>query len=791
MSSLFRIATLFCCVFVVSCREDEPPEVVRTSEEKAVLNALFEPPVRDPSVGHEFVGANSCRECHAQAYDDWSKSHHHAAMQEATPETVLADFDDATFEHFGRTTRFFRKGDEFWVNTEDGDGERKDFQVTYTFGITPLQQYLIPFPGGRLQALNICWDTRPKGEGGQRWYHLYQDEEIPPDDVLHWTRRHFNWNYMCADCHSTNLAKNFDVETNSYDTSWSEMNVSCEACHGPASEHLKWANALKEGTTPTTGMDGNFGLLVDLRKDGGVWAIDPESGQPKRTKPLENQNQVETCAPCHAHRQPLQEKRLYGQTLLDSYIPTVLTPLHYHGDGQIDEEVYVYGSFVQSKMYHNSVKCSDCHHPHTMQTYAQDNSLCSRCHTPATYDTPAHHFHQAGSTGASCIECHMPPKYYMGVDKRRDHSIRIPRPDLSKTYGTPNACNTCHTDKDAAWAANAFHGWWGKKARPHFSEHLVKGHRDPQVWEKELARLANNQEFPAIARASALDLMVDNPTQLTLKTIESRLQDKDPIVRHHAVSGIEFAGMQPLRRIELGAPLLRDPIRAVRVEAGRALADIDRRQFQLEDLKALDSAVDEYIEAQMAVADVPEGHMSLALLYQKQNKPGKVEAAYKTAIRIDPLYIPARINLAEHYFQTGRTEEAAPILREGVERQPKDGFAHEALGRFLVRVQQYEEGMNHIATAAELLPDRADLRYFLGVGLNQTSGYKEAFPQLKKAVELDPSNVEYLTGIVLICWDAADFEQAAFYNQRLMTLQPGNRQYASWQEALLQGRPRQ
>ena len=426
-----------------------------------------------------------------------------------------------------------------------------------------------------------------------------------------------------------------------------------------------------------------------------------------------------------------------------------------------------------------------------MQTYAQDNSLCVRCHTPDRYDSPAHHFHQVGSTGASCIECHMPPKYYMVVDKRRDHSIRIPRPDLSKTYGTPNACNTCHNDKDATWAATAFHNWWGKKARPHFSEHLVKGHRDPQVWEKELIRLAADMDYPAIARASALDLLVDNPSIATMKAIEVRLKDPDPIVRHHAVSGLEFAGLQPNQRVNWGAALLHDPVRAVRIEVARALADIERRLFKLEDLKALDSALSEYIEAQTAVADVPEGNMSLALLYQKLNQPQKVEEAYLNAIRIDPIFIPARVNLSEFYYQSGRIKEAVPILREGVELQPKDGFAHEAFGRFLVRNKEYSEGMSHIATAVELLPDRADLRYFLGVGLNQTAGYEEALPHLKKAVELDSSNPEYLTGIILISWDALDFENALVHNERLMQLQPGNRQLLQWRNQLEQRAPRQ
>ncbi|MCB1237299.1 MAG: hypothetical protein KDM91_19705, partial [Verrucomicrobiae bacterium] len=409
------------------------------------------------------TGAESCRECHPRPFADWLQSDHHRAMQPATPDTVLGDFGGVEFEHFGHRTRFYRKDDEFRVNTEGPGGERTDYRIDYTFGFYPLQQYLIAFPGGRYQALQICWDSRPAGEGGQRWYHLYPDEEVPPDDVLHWTKLHFNWNYMCADCHSTDLRKNFDADTKTYATAWSEMNVSCEACHGPGSEHIAWAQARAAGAGSPAPSDAETadlaawlegkGLAVTLSEpELGAWFVDPATGQPKRTVPLKSTVQVETCARCHAHRQLLETSFVAGQPFHDTHAPSILSAELYEPDGQIKEEVYVYGSFVQSKMFHRGVRCTDCHHPHTMKTLATGNALCVRCHLPAKYDSPAHHFHQPESAGAQCVDCHMPTKNYMVVDARRDHSIRIPRPDLSKKLGTPNACNQCHTDKDVDWA---------------------------------------------------------------------------------------------------------------------------------------------------------------------------------------------------------------------------------------------------------------------------------------------------------------------------------------------------
>ncbi|RFC48064.1 MAG: Tetratricopeptide (TPR) repeat [Verrucomicrobia bacterium] len=744
-----RSLLLLAVLVVSSCREERAKMAQSGPPSQQELVAeLFREPVRNPSEGFAYTGAESCRGCHQAAYEEWRQSTHFAAMQHATEETVLGDFSGVEFEHFGHKSRFFRKDGGFWVNTEDGEGRRRDFPIAYTFGIEPLQQYLIEFPGGRFQALQICWDTRPAAEGGQKWFHLYPGEEIPPSDPLHWTRRHFNWNYMCADCHSTNLAKNYDSGEGVYRTSWSDLNVACEACHGPGSRHIAWAQsgAMANG-------ESGAGLLVALREpQPGAWGLDAETGQPKRSVPLTSQVQLETCAPCHSHRQPLQAQRFMGQRYLDSYVPTPLTRVHYHGDGQIHEEVYEYGSFVQSKMHHNNVRCTDCHHPHTMRPLAEGNLLCVRCHQPARYDTAAHHFHAAGSAGASCVECHMPSKNYMVVDKRHDHSIRIPRPDWSLQYGTPNACNNCHKDRDTGWAAEAFVKWWGERDRPGYGEVLARGRRDVQVWEKELAALARSGATPSIARASVLDLMEEGPSERSIALAREKLDDPDPMVRRQAVTFLE---QLPLgQRWEALSRMLVDPLRAVRVEAGRVLAGVPREGISEGALKALNSAESEYVEMQEAVADVPESRLALAEFYLAKGEPGKAEACYRRAIVLDPLFVPARVNFAEFLFANGRLAEAEPVLREGVTLQPGDGYAHESWGRYLIRAKRYREGVDALRKAVELMPGRADLHYFIGVGYHTLGTFDEALPYLRKAMELEPRNQEYAGGAAAICREA-------------------------------------
>ena len=409
------LATVFLVVGLIACGESE-----------IVPGAPREPAI--PA----FVGGDACVRCHRVQSNYWSGSHHDLAMQEVSDFTVLGDFNDMTFTYAGMTSTFFKRDGRFFVRTDGPDGELTEYPIAYTFGAVPLQQYLVEFPGGRLQVLSICWDTRPAAQGGQRWFHLYPDEKIDHNDELHWTGRQQNWNYMCAECHSTHVVKGYLEAEDRYETTWSELDVSCEACHGPGSAHVAWAREREKRKGQEEVLDspaaaGDMELAVRFKDPQEVhWAIDLETGTAKRSVPRESHFEVETCGRCHARRSPIDEEYRYGRPLLDTHRVALLDEALYYPDGQILEEVYVYGSFLQSRMYAAGVTCSDCHDPHSGGLYAEGNGLCARCHAPHRFDTPEHHFHKAESTGALCVECHMPVRSYMVVDPRHDHSLRIP-----------------------------------------------------------------------------------------------------------------------------------------------------------------------------------------------------------------------------------------------------------------------------------------------------------------------------------------------------------------------------
>src|SRR5262245_4182157 len=388
-------------------------------------------PTAAPEPALEFVGSAACAECHADASAAWRGSQHARAIQLAGPDTVRGDFSTGEFAaHDGR----------YFVHSAGPDGAPADFPVKYTFGLEPLQQVLLELPGGRLQAYTRAWDVKKK-----RWFDLYPDEKLVPGDELHWTGRQQNWNFMCADCHSTDVRKGYDPATRTFETKWSDFTVGCEACHGPGSRHVEWARA-KTG--------GSLGLAVDLgERRRAHWSIDPHTGNGARSQPRPDDAEIETCAPCHARRAHLAEGWRAGGQFLDHYRPALLESPLYWADGQQRAEDYTWGSFLQSRMYAKGVTCSDCHEPHAGKLRASGNALCEQCHSAEKYDRPAHHFHKAESAGAQCVARHMPTATYMQIDPRHDHSLRIPQPAATVALGVPNACDACHHDRGAKWEA--------------------------------------------------------------------------------------------------------------------------------------------------------------------------------------------------------------------------------------------------------------------------------------------------------------------------------------------------
>jgi len=754
-----------------------------------------------------YVGSQACFECHAEETKQWRGSHHDRSMDLATPETVLGDFDGAELTHFGITSRMFRQGDKYMIHTEGPDGTMQDFQIKYVFGVDPLQQYMVEMERGedqgadevgRVQVLRVSWDTVRK-----RWFFLSPPDvshKLAPSDPLHWTKMGQNWNHMCADCHSTNLHKNHNPKNDTYHTTFSEIHVGCEACHGPGSVHVKLADSKS--------------LFWDRKLGYGL----------PNLKSRDTHVQMHACFRCHSQRRIVRPDFEAGKNFYDYFANRLLTPDGYHSDGQILGEVYVHGSFIQSLMYHKDVRCTDCHNPHTALPRHEGNTLCTSCHMdshPAgKYDAPSHHHHKPDGKGALCVECHMPESTYMAIDPRRDHSMKIPRPDLSIRLGTPNTCTRCHLDRAnidpdkrkqlgdyAGWIAAArnqdeevrrelkkidqwslkfMRQWydtnWQKK--PEYATTLSSAWKgDPKVT-ADLLELAKNKKAPAIFRATAMhELGRFAPDQDSFGAALKGLQDPSPQVRAAAIRALdpEVEGLievvkeardprvrvpanQRLRRLlKAMTPLLEDPRRLVRIEVARALAPVPTGEFNATERTALEKAADDLKRSLAVNSDQVGSHMTLGILYERKGETRLAAQAYRTAIRIQGDVTGPRSNLAVLLDRLGQQEEAKRLRREELDLLARDVKLLEDTGQ-----------------------ENAGLLYRYGMSLYLNDRIEEAEKPLLKATQLEPYSPRPLLALVLLHEKLNRWDDAMDGCRRLLELRPNDLSYRQLLQRLRQ-----
>ncbi|MGD8519610.1 MAG: tetratricopeptide repeat protein [Desulfobacterales bacterium] len=686
----------------------------------------------EPRPQATFVGSKKCVDCHKAEYDKWQDSHHDHAMDVASGTTVLGNFNNAVVEFHGVSSRFYRVGEKFFVHTQGPDGKMGEFEITHTFGWYPLQQYLVPFEGGRLQCLPIAWDVDKSA-----WYHLYPKAPIAPDDWLYWTNAGQNWNGMCAECHSTDLKKNYDLKADSYQTIWTEIDVSCEACHGPGSHHVAWAE-LPDMARPQV---ENYRLAV-------------------KTKGINSRSQVELCAPCHSRRAILGDYMHAEPDLLDSMLPSLLNEDIYYPDGQILEEVYVYGSFTQSKMYYRDVRCSDCHDVHSTKTIESGNALCLQCHRAAIYDTKSHHFHkekgeqgepilsnegqvlfEVGS-GAECVECHMPGRNYMGIDYRPDHSLRIPRPDLSIVLGTPNACNRCHTDKTNQWSDGYITKWYGPGRRAHYGTIIDAGRKMRPDAHADLINLAGDPLYPVIVRSTALSLLRAYPGEASNQAYKLALMDEEALVRQAALNNINLSNIQ--NQAAILTSMLYDPVKAVRTEAARRMTEISKPQLDKSQKEVYQNAIMEHQRSMEYSADFAFGRYNLGNLYVALNQPQNAIDHYLAAIKIDSLFYPAMVNLAMLYNRMGQNDKAENLLRQVLVSQPELYEVHYSLGLLLAEEKKYVDAEQHLSKAAKGMPHRARIHYNLGLLQQYLKKDSAAEASLLTALDIQPDQIDFL-----------------------------------------------
>jgi tetratricopeptide (TPR) repeat protein len=719
---------------------------------------------------------------------------------------------------FGTRFRMFYNENKFMVETDIGT-----FEVRFTLGNRPLQQYLAETDGGRLQALPVAWDSIEK-----RWFHLYPKEQILKGDPLHWTTTLQNWNRMCADCHTTNLHKNFDPKTKEYRTTFTELQVGCQSCHGPCGKHVE--------TAEKHGLTAGWKSEIPLE----VFSLTNVSGT----------EIVQSCVFCHARRRLLREGPKPPEIpAADWFIPETVDTFIYYPDGQLLEEAFEYGSFLQSKMHNKGVSCTNCHEPHSLELKFHGNRLCTQCHSPSIYDTVKHHFHpNTAKPGTQCVECHFPQSTYMVVDPRRDHSIRKPSPALTLAAGVPNACSICHRDKNKGetleWARDHIDRWYSEKRKTsvgysdlwptedHYALAIAAGRRDDPIAVQKLLKVVRdkgNKEFRPVIRAGAVTLLSRIPTDQATDEIFSvcvdGLNDTDLWVRFASLGAL--AAQPDDVKLKYLIPLLNDPVLAVRTEAARVLA---RNAFALTEdnvKKSFEKSKQEYVTAQKVDNDQAAAYLNLAVLehdlaafkidevkrwLEASVRDSQVSAAdeakktalplierltatsleyYRQSLEIDGDFLPSRINLAMLYHERGNNIAAEKEFREALRIEPENGNTAYSLGLLLAELLRSEEAVamlrqasNNLETATGQTATRNRVRYNLGLLLLQLKRHDEAEKELSDIIQSEPQNITFLYALTVSYFQRNATSQASAILDRIIKLDPQNPQWQQWKNRI-------
>lgn len=736
------VCSLLSIVLLISCKDKKEYQAI-TKDDIFTSTAIIP--------DNHFLGDENCKACHQSEFKDWQGSHHDKAMQIADTTSVLADFNGETFTSQEVTSRFYKKDGVYYVNTEGPDGVYQDFKIVYTYGITPLQQYIVQFPDGAFQCLSTAWDSVEN-----KWFNLFPDFRVVHEEWLHWTNKGLNWNTMCSDCHSTNVRKNYDFKTDSYDTKYALINVNCEACHGPGKQHVDDVKRLGDKYEPTGTMHMTSGIA------------------PKQL--------VDECARCHARREQFTENYNYEGTFLDHYFPHLIVEPQYYPDGQILDEDYVYTSFVQSKMYKNNVACNNCHNSHSLKLKMEGNALCTQCHAPDKYNTAEHHKHEMGTESAACINCHMAGRYYMGNDFRRDHSFRVPRPDLSLKYNTPNACVGCHDDKDNQWAWESFQKFYGAVDSLHFSDKLAPGVLGVAHADTGLMDLIHDTSENELVRASALRALSNYDIQQYLDEYIARLNDTSPMVR--ATSIDVLSNINTTDYINYLFPLLNDSKRTVRVKTFFALAEINELQIP-DKYKASYTKVKKEFETYLEVnSDFAGGLARKGNYYIKQGNLQQAIFYYEKALEIDNLENNLRLTLANLYYNSGNLKKAEETFKIVIEQEPDYGSTYYSLALLLAEINREEEAITYLEQTIVKMPGHIRAYYNLSLLYDKLNKPKKAEETLVRGLKVDANNESLLYALAYHYANRNQTSKAKNIAGRLVQLYPNNQQYLVFYQQL-------
>ena len=642
------------------------------------------------------IGPESCVECHADEVADWESSHHAKANR-----PISIKFDRAAFtptrriKESGVTYEMAETDGKFELRVIHDDDSITTYDLVGVIGETPLRQYLAQLPGDKFQTISATYDVKE-----DRWYDVYEGQDRLPGEWGHWANQGMNWNANCAYCHTTEFKKNFDFESNSYDSTWTQQGLACAECHTGLEKHVV---AAKNG-------DYSAGL--------------------SKLSTIQTEH---NCASCHSRRDQLTaDTFLPGDDYHDHFSLSLPDqPNLYHHDGQILDEDFVYGSFQMSRMAHAGVSCKDCHNPHTLKTILpiENNLLCMRCHSGGVENAPviepiAHSFHSEGSTGNMCVNCHMSKTTYMQLDPRGDHAFLSPDPLLTKELGIPNACNKCHTEESVDWAVEWSEQWYGEKMVNHRQRKrariIAAAHSfDPSALPK-LLELLKDEDLPGW-RAAYTGLLGNYlPNQSVANVLKALLIDANPMVRSRAASTLGSAG-----QADAAIETLTDSSRSVRIAAARGIAASQSIPDPI--------AKKDWEEYNAFNTDRPQTLLMLANKANSEDRSADTQKYVERAILMDQLNPEMYHQSAILLSGAGLNQASKKTLYLGWELAPKNPSFPFSLGLLAAEQQDIESAVGFLEETVAIEPSFSRAWYNLSLAYGQLNRPEDAARAMQRA----------------------------------------------------------
>ena len=712
----------------------------------------------DPGIPPElslYAGSKSCIECHGKFYQLWATSRHGLAMQPYTAGFCPGQ-PDAPDERPGhrQTSLPSRHRPQGRLGSgNDPKGKKKKYPILHALGGKNVYYFLTPLERGRLQTLPVAYDVRNK-----QWFDTAASGvrhfgSTPAEAPIHWKEWPYTFNTACFNCHVSQLRSNYDLATDTYRTTWAEAGINCETCHGPSKEHNEVMQAAPKGQVPP-----------DLK----IISV----------KKFTHEQHNASCGSCHAKTSPLTTVFPPGDRFFDHFDLVTLENPDYYPDGRDLGENYTYTTWLLSPCVKaGQLDCIKCHTSsgrYRFKDQAKANEACLPCHAERVKSAAEHIHHPPDKPGVptKCVSCHMPMTAFARMN-RSDHSMLPPAPAASIKFGSPNACNLCHKDKDAAWADQNVRQWRTRdyQAPLLYRAGLVDSARK-RDWQKlpEMLAYITSPGRDAVFAASLIRLTMAAPDERVRHTLLKAIGDPLPLMRAAAAEALSVRpGKESFQALVTASG---DSYRLVRVRAAASLAPYPAAWFQGEDQDKVKKATDEYIASLTARPDQWSSHYNLGNYYLNRGEVKQALAAYDTALKIEPRAAMVMVNAAMAYAQTGEKKQAEKSLVKAIKIAPDNAAAHFNLGLLKAEQKRVKVAEKELREAFRLDPKMAPAAYNLCI-LTAKDRPQEALSWCRKAVELNPQEPKYAYTLVFYQKNQGDLKNAAATLQDFLTRTPG------------------